>query len=61
MSLKRHIFLRITHSKLKLYQAKKIDEEKFLKYIRENFWLDKKTIEMELKRLEKEMNEENFK
>jgi len=41
--------------------AKKIDEERFLKYIRENFWLDKKAIEMELKRLEKEMNEENLK
>jgi len=44
-----------------LKPAKKIDEERFLKYIRENFWLDKKTIEMELKRLEKEMNEENLK
>jgi len=41
--------------------AKKIDEERFLKYIGENFWLHKKTIEMELKRLEREMNEENFK
>jgi len=44
-----------------LKPAKKIDEERFLKYIRENFWLDKKTIEMELKRLEKEMNKENLK
>ncbi len=44
-----------------LKPAKKIDEERFLKYIRENFWLDKKAIEMELKRLKKEMNEENLK
>ncbi len=40
--------------------AKKIGEKRFSKYIRENFWMDKKAIEMELKRLEKEMYEESI-
>ncbi len=33
--------------------TKKIDEERFLKYIHENFWMDKEAIEAELERLER--------